>query len=81
MAVLGLHELLDTTERVVLESFQTKDPKKDEYDRDHFIDSLYRPSKEDLAVAGSGHKPKPIGFEEEDTADAFDAAMLALGAE
>lgn len=80
METLTLHDLLDTTERVVLESFVTKDPKKDEHDREEFLDSLYKPTVESLKVNGDGYKPIPSGFDEGADDDAFDQAMIALGA-
>lgn len=81
MAVLTLHDLLDATERVVLESFYDKDPKKAEHDRDAFLDALYKPTPEAMKINGDGYKPVPSGFLDGEDDDAFDSAMIALGAE
>lgn len=80
MSVLTLQELLDATENAVLESFYDKDPKKSEHDREQFIDALYRPTADAVKVNGDGYKPVPSGFGEGDDDDAFDQAMIALGA-
>lgn len=78
MAVLNLHELLDCTETLVMRSFVSKNPKKDEADREQFQNSLYRPSLDVTTVTDSGYKPAPAGFDEDDTADAFDTALTTL---
>lgn len=80
MAMLNLHELIDTTENMVLESYASKDPKKDERDREQFLDSLYKPTREAVAINGDGYKPIPAGFDDGGE-DAFDNAMTSLGAE
>lgn len=81
MEHLTLHDLLDVTERVVLESFYDKDPKKAEHDREAFLDSLYKPTIEAAALNGDGYKPIPAGFLDGEDDDAFDRAMTVLGAE
>lgn len=67
-----MHVLLDTTEAAVLESM---DEKKD---RERYLDAMYRPKLE-LApgLAGSGYKPKPAGFDDDDVDAAFDAFARA----
>lgn len=80
MKLSSLHALLDVTECLVLESFVTRDPKKDERDREMFIDSLYRPVPDlDELADDDGFRPVPSGFDDGGE-DAFDQAMRSVGA-
>lgn len=59
-----VHMLLDATEQLVLESFVSNKPAKDKADRERFLDSLYRPTPEAIAISGDGYKPIPAGFDD-----------------
>lgn len=79
MSLPSMHILLDMVERLILESMQgSKDPKADENKRNAFLDRLYQPDPQEFLDAitskttGSGHKPPPPGFSEEETEAAFD---------
>ncbi|WP_457066805.1 DUF7240 domain-containing protein [Mycobacteroides abscessus] len=70
----SMHQILDITEKLVIESFVSTDPKKDQRDREQFIDALYRPSLEEIK-SPSGELAAPAGFEDggEDSFAAFAA--------
>ncbi|WP_079618318.1 DUF7240 domain-containing protein [Mycobacteroides abscessus] len=67
----SMHQILDITEKLVIESFVSSDHKKDQRDREQFIDSLYRPSLE--AAKSGGEMVAPAGFEDggEDSFSSF----------
>lgn len=67
-----MHQILDITEKLVIESFVSSDHKKDQRDREQFIDTLYRPSLDELKTTG-GELTAPAGFEDggEDSFSAF----------
>lgn len=68
----SMHQILDITEKLVLESFVSSDHKKDQRDREHFIDTLYRPNLEEISTDG-GELAVPAGFEDggEDSFSSF----------
>lgn len=70
----SMHQILDITEKLMIESFVSTDPKKDQRDREQFIDALYRPSLEEIK-SPSGELAAPAGFEDggEDAFAAFSA--------
>jgi hypothetical protein len=74
MDLTSLHALLDVTESVILETFQSSDSKQDQRDRERFLDSLYRPTKAAQEINGDGYQPIPAGFDDGGE-DAFDLAM------
>lgn len=63
MEMSSMHQILDVTEKLVIESFVSTDHKKDQRDREKFIDTLYRPSLEEMKSPGS-EMAAPAGFED-----------------
>nr|WP_079869572.1 hypothetical protein [Mycobacteroides abscessus] len=68
----SMHQILDITEKLVIESFVSSDHKKDQRDREQFIDSLYRPNLEEIKST-AGELAAPAGFEDggEDSFSSF----------
>lgn len=80
MALGSMHALLDVAELMVLESMQTADPDQDRLRREQFLDKLYAPTKETIALNGAGYKPVPAEFMDPENIEAsFDAFMPGGG--
>lgn len=70
--ITSLHALLDSTEAMVLESMEDKKA------RDKYFDQMYQPRIDrDAGLAGSGYKPAPAGFEDDEVDASFDAFLGA----
>lgn len=79
MALPSMHVLLDNTESAILEAMHGDNPKDGETKRSMFIDRLYAPTPESMALNGSDYVPQPEGFEPDEVEAAFDAfAQAAL---
>lgn len=79
MNLPSMHVLLDNTESAILEAMLGDNPKDGENKRAMFIDRLYAPTPEALALNGEDYMPQPEGFEPDDVEAAFDAfAQAAL---
>lgn len=72
MGLPSMHTLLDVTEAMIVESINAGDPKKAKRELTSFYDKLYAPERTDTrSINGSGYKPKPAGFDDDDTFDSF----------
>lgn len=77
MALPSMHVLLDTTESSILEAMHGDNPKDGESKRAMFIDRLYAPTPEALALNGEDYVAQPDGFEPDEVEAAFDAFAKA----
>ena len=75
MGLPSMHALLDLTESALVESMSaTADPDEGKAKVTEFMDKLYAPPVEPEKAA-AGYKAPPSWWDEDDSDDAFDAAM------
>ena len=76
MTLPTLHALLDVTEAMVVEVLSHDKNAKRKVDE--FYDAVYAPERADLARAGSGWRPPPAGFSDDDIAEVAASSVAEM---